>query len=156
SFVALSFAWIMPGLTQSVLALAGMRWAFFFMLAVACFAQGRGLSGLFLGAFLLELGAGIGTYFADFRTVFIISFFAALASGTRISSRALLGASVLATLAVALAIVWTAVKGEYRSFVSGGEAAQIVTVDYTTRLAKFYELAANLDIETLTSATDQL
>src|SRR5262249_62283578 len=41
SFVALSLAWIVPGLTQPVLALAGMRWVFFFMLAVACFAQGR-------------------------------------------------------------------------------------------------------------------
>jgi hypothetical protein len=88
--------------------------------------------------------------------VFFITFFAALTSGIRIPSRALLGAGVLATLVVALAIVWTAVKGEYRSFISGGEAAQIVTVDYTTRLAKLYELVANLDIETLTSAAHQL
>lgn len=155
SFVALSFAWIMPGLTQPVLALAGMRWAFFFMLAVASFARGRGLSGLFLAAFVFELAAGIGSYFADFRTVFFITFFAALASGTRIQLRALLVAGVLASLVVVLAVLWTAVKGEYRFFVSGGEAAQIVTVDYTTRLAKLYELVANLDIETLTSAADQ-
>jgi hypothetical protein len=155
-FAALSVAWVMPGLTQPVLALVGMRWAFFFMFAVACFAQGRGLSGLFMAAFAFELAAGLGSYFADFRTVFIITFFAALASGTRISSRALLGAGVLSAVVVVLAVVWTAIKGEYRSFVSGGEAAQIVTVDFVTRLAKLYELAANLDVETLISAADQL
>ena len=52
--------------------------------------------------------------------------------------------------------MWTAVKGEYRIFVSGGQAAQIVTVDYTTRLAKLYELVANLDLDALANAADQL
>src|SRR5262249_7647254 len=47
-------------------------------------------------------------------------------------------------------------KVDYRAFVSGGLAAQIVNVDYTTRLAKLFELVANLDIEALTSAADQL
>ena len=156
SFVALSFAWVMPGLSQPMLALSGMRWVFFFMLGVACFAQGKGFAGLFLAAFAVELAAGLGTYFADFKTVFVITFFAALASGTRVSSKALLGTGVLALLVVALAIVWTAVKGEYRIFVSGGQAAQIVAVDLVPRLAKLYELAANLDAEALTGAFDQL
>jgi hypothetical protein len=156
SFAALSFAWVMPGLTQPMLALAGMRWVFFFMLGVACFTQGRGLSGPFLAAFLLELSAGIGTYFSDFKTVFFITFFAALASRTRLSPRTLLGTGLLFVMAVTLAVVWGAIKGEYRTFVSGGEAAQIVTVDYTTRLTKLYELAAGLDSERLTSAVNQL
>ena len=112
--------------------------------------------GLFLAAFPFELAAGLGTYFADFKTVFFITLFAALASGTRVSSRALFGAGVLALLVVALAIVWTAVKGEYRVFVSGGQTEQIVAVDLVSRLAKLYELAANLDAETLSSAVDQL
>jgi hypothetical protein len=88
--------------------------------------------------------------------VFVITFLAALASGTRLSSRMLLGAGVLAIVVVSLAVVWTATKADYRSFVSGGDAGQIITVDYTTRLTKLYELAANLDIETLTNATNQL
>jgi hypothetical protein len=155
-FVALSLAWILPGLTQPLVALANMRWAFFFMLAVACFAQGRSFSIPFLTAFLLELAVGLGSYFAEFRTVFFITFFAALASGTRISSRALLGASVLAVLVLVLAVVWTAIKADYRAFVSGGLEAQIVTVDYAVRLAKLHELTASLDREALASAVDQL
>jgi hypothetical protein len=156
SFVALSSTWILPGLSQPMMALSGMRWVFFFMLGVACFTQGKGFAGLFLVAFALELAAGLGTYFADFKTVFVITFFAALASGARPSSRALLGAGVLALLVVALAIVWTAVKGEYRIFVSGGQTAQVVTVDLISRLAKLYELAADLDVDSLTGAVDQL
>jgi hypothetical protein len=132
-----------------------MRWAFFFMLAVACFSQGRALRGVFPAVFLLELAAGIGSYFADFKTVFVITFFALLASGTRITGKALLGASAVGVLVISFAIVWTAVKVDYRAFVSGGQAAQIITVDYVTRIAKLYELAAALDMEALTNAVDQ-
>jgi hypothetical protein len=156
SFVALSFAWVMPGLTQPLMALSSMRWVFFFMLGVACFTQGKGFGGPLLAAFAIELAVGLGTYFADFKTVFVITFFAALTSGTRVSSRALLGAGVLAILVIGLAVVWTAVKGEYRIFVSGGQAAQVVAVDLVSRLVKLYELAANLNAETVSNAFDQL
>jgi len=156
SFVALSFAWVLPGLTQPALALAALRWAFFFMLAFAYFVHGRGRGRLFPIVFLIELATALGGYFSDFKAVFFITFFAILASGVRISARALLGSGVLAAGAVALGIVWTAVKGEYRVFVSGGQAAQIVTVDYATRLAKLYELVVNLDVDALMSAVDQL
>jgi hypothetical protein len=155
SFAALSFAWVMPGLSQPMLALAALRWAFFFMLAVAHFVRGRDRGRLFPLAFLFELAAGIGTYFGDFKTVFFITFFAALASGVRVSPRMMLGVGALVTLAVALGIAWTAVKGEFRIFVSGGVAEQIVTVDYMTRLAKLYELVSSLDLETLMNAADQ-
>jgi hypothetical protein len=153
--VAARLAGYVPGLTQPMLALAAMRWAFFFMLAVACFSQGRALRGVFPAVFLLELAAGIGSYFADFKTVFVITFFALLASGTRITGKALLGASAVGVLVISFAIVWTAVKVDYRAFVSGGQAAQIITVDYVTRIAKLYELAAALDMEALTNAVDQ-
>ena len=156
SFVALSFAWVMPGLTQPMLALAALRWAFFFMLALAHFVRGRGRGYLFPLAFLVELATGLGGYFSDFKTVFFITLFAALASGVRTSPKALLGSGVLASCAVVLGMLWTAIKGEYRIFVSGGQAAQIVTVDYGSRLAKLYELVANLDLDTLMSAADQL
>ena len=156
SFVALSCAWIMPGLSQPMMAVAGMRWVFFFMLGMTCFTQGKGFAGLFLAAFAVELAAGLGTYFADFKTVFVITFFAAVASGSRVAPRALLGTGVLALLVVALAIVWTAVKGEYRIFVSGGQEGQVVAVDFLSRLAKLYELAVNLDAESLTSGVNQL
>jgi hypothetical protein len=153
SFVALSFAWVLPGLSQPMLALAGLRWAFFFMLALAYFVRRRGR--FFPLAFLLELATGIGGYFSDFKTVFFITLFAVLASGVRLSPKTLLSSGVMTALALAFGIVWTAVKGEFRTFVSGGQAEQIVTVDYAARIAKLYELVADLDGRALADATDQ-
>jgi hypothetical protein len=156
SFAALSFAWVFPGLYQPMLALAALRWAFFFMLAFAYFVHRRNRGRLFPLAFLFELVAGIGGYFADFKTVLIVTLFALLASGVRVAPMRVLGSGVLASLTVALGIVWTAIKGEFRGFISGGQAEQVVTVDYTTRLAKLYELVSNLGLDALMSAADQL
>lgn len=155
-FLALSFARVLPGLTQPMLALAALRWAFFFMLAFAHFAHGRHRGWLFPLAFLLELATGIGGYFSDFKTVFFVTLCAVLASRVPASPRMVLGAGALAVVTVALGIAWTAVKGEFRGFVSGGQAAQIVTVDYMTRVAKLYELVADLDLDALMNATGQL
>jgi hypothetical protein len=105
--------------------------------------------------FLLELATAIGGYFSDFKTVFFVTLFAALACGIRISSRTLLSAGMLVALVVSLSIVWTAVKGEFRTFVAGGQAEQIVTVDYVSRLAKLYELVTSLDLAALVNAADQ-
>jgi hypothetical protein len=154
-FLALSFAWVLPGLSQPLLALAALRWAFFFMLAFAYFLRGRDGGRLFPLVFLFELATGIGGYFSDFKTVFFMTLFAALASGVRVAPKALLGSGALLVVAVALGIVWTAVKGEFRTFVAGGQAEQIVTVDYVTRLAKLHELVANLNLDALTDGTDR-
>ena len=112
SFLALSFAWVMPGLTQPMLALAALRWAFFFMLARRLFRSGaEAWRASFSLAFAVELATGIGAYFSDFKTVFLRHAVCRPRSGTRVSSRSLRRGSCSALLVVALAIVWTAVKG---------------------------------------------
>jgi hypothetical protein len=155
SFFALNFAWVVPGLSQPMLALAAMRWAFFFMLAFAYFVRGPGGGRLFPMVFLFELATSVGGYFSDFKTVFFVTLFAALASRIRLSLRALLGCGALVIAVVALGIVWSSIKGEYRTFVSGGHAQQIVTVDYLTRLGKLADLVGNLDGEALANGADQ-
>jgi hypothetical protein len=153
SLIAMSSAWVAPGLSQPMLALATLRWAFFFMLAFAHFVRDRGL--LFPFVFLLELATSIGGYFSDFKTVFFVTLFAMLAR-SRISLRAQLSAGVLAVLTGTFGVLWTAVKTEYRVFASGGHAEQVVTVDYAARLGKLYELIAKLDFQALPEAADQL
>jgi hypothetical protein len=106
-----------------MLALAALRWAFFFMLALAYFVHGWGRGPLFPIAFLLELATGLGGYFSDFKTVFFVTVLCAShpASGF-VQNAARLG--VMVVLTVTLGMVWTAVKGEYRTFVSGGRRSR--------------------------------
>ncbi len=155
AFVALSFAYVVPDLSQPLLALASIKWALFYMLAYAAFAGRRG-APYFIGAFALELAQGIGGYFSDFKTGIFFALFAAIASGVRMSASRLLGLGALSALLLTLGIAWTAVKTEYRSIVSGGAAAQVVTIGYEQRLEKLYELVEQLDLNALSGAADQM
>ena len=156
AFIAQSLAWVIPGLSQPLLAMAGLKWAFFFMLAYASFMQQTGAKHYFVAAFALELALGIGGYFSDFKTVMFFTLFAVMASGVRISPPTLIGFGVLGAMALAFGLVWTAIKGEYRSFVSQGQRAQIVEVGYVERLNKISELVGELDLTSLEFAADKM
>jgi hypothetical protein len=156
AFVALAFAYVVPGLSQPLIALADIKWAFFYILAYASFVRGLGGGPYFIGAFALELAQGIGGYFSDFKSAFLFTLFAAVASGVRMSVSRLFGVAALSALLATFGIAWTAVKSEYRGYVSGGQAAQIVTVDYVTRAGKLYDLVRKLDLDAFNSGADQL
>lgn len=144
SFVATGSAWVVPGLTQVLLAVAGTKWIFFFLLAFAAFAQRRPAHPIFLAAFAFELALGIGGFFSDFKTVFIFVALAAFAANVRVSTGGWIGGAMLAVVVVLLGITWTAVKPEYRTFVSSGTGSQLVTIDYSTRMTKLLDLVQAL------------
>jgi hypothetical protein len=143
-----------PGLSQPLLAAAQLKWAFFWILAYATFVRPNGERKYLLFAFLLEFFLGLGGYFSDFKTVFFITILAIFAARMRISGRRLLSLAVLAGLLLTLAVVWTAVKKEYRLILSGGELAQILALDYGDRITDLAGLVANLKAEQLANAAD--
>ena len=156
AYLALAFAWVVPGLSQPMLAVAGLRWAFYFMLAYAALVRGQGASFYFMAAFGLELVMGIGGFFSDFKTVLFFTAFAFIASGIRFSGSSIAGLTGLGSLLLAFGIVWTAVKGDFRTFVSGGKESQTVEVDYVTRMTKLGELVGALDGSALGNAVDEM
>jgi hypothetical protein len=151
----LTVAWNVPGLTQPALALAGMKWAAFFAFAYVCLSRKEGLL-LLLIAFLLECGFALGGYFAEFKTVFFVTLLALIAADTRISGRQAAFAGVLMGLLLLLSVVWTAVKVEYREYVSGGESAQIVVPGYLDRTAKLGEMVWGLSASDLGDGLEKL
>ena len=156
SILAQSVSIMIPGLSQPLLAFASLKWAFFWILAYATFSQ-PGTNRLYwLFAFALEMILGIGGYFADFRTPLAFTLLAAAAAGVRLSIRNYLALMSLVAVALTLAIVWSAVKVEYRSFVSGGEREQIVTEGYTERMRKLADLVSQMDGSDLADGLDSL
>lgn len=161
SFVSLSLVWVVPGLSQVMLAVAAMRWAFFFVLAYAAFAQGGLAQGGLASPYLLvafgaELAVSLGNYFSDFRTVFLFTICTAFASGLRMTARVQATLAVLVGALLCLGIVWTGIKEDYRSFVAEGRKEQVVTIDYVTRMAKLGELAGALDARAVAAGFDKM
>lgn len=154
--LAQASTWVIPGLSQPLLALASLKWAFYWMLAYATFAQ-SGTSRLYwLLAFGLEILLGLGGYFSDFKTPLIFTLLAAMTARVRLSAGRYLVLLSLAAVTLILGVAWTAVKVEYRDFVSGGEKAQVVTVAYPERMAKLAELVTQLDGNAMADASEQL
>lgn len=152
--VASVLARLVPSLSQPLLALASMKWAFYFMLTYATFIAPAIKRQPWLIAFAVELILGIGGYFSDFKTVLFVSMLAIAAVGVRFTLARIMVLSGLAALTLMLAVVWTGVKVEYRKFVSEGEQAQVVTVDYMTRMSKLVELVSDLDDRGFARAID--
>jgi hypothetical protein len=151
-----SVAWVIPGLAQPLLALATLKWAFYWMLAYATFVQFSTSRLYWLLAFGLEMLIGLGGYFSDFKTVLFFTLMAVAAAGVRLSVRHYLGFLALATAALSLALVWTAVKGDYRKFVNAGTNQQIVTVGYLEGMSKLADLVTNLDGDAMSAAAENL
>ncbi|MFT3722163.1 MAG: hypothetical protein QM773_01150 [Hyphomonadaceae bacterium] len=145
-----------PAITQILNGLDALHWASFFMLAVAHFNHGRSAGWWFPAAFAFELVGSLGGYFSDFQTVFIVTFLALMMAGGNFSPTRVVGAGFVAMAALGLAVVWTAIKSDYRSYVSGGEQAQVVRVDYPERIQKLGELVGELDQKRLDQAVQDL
>jgi hypothetical protein len=156
SFVAQSLAYVRPELSQPLLALAGLKWAFYWILAHVAITRGGVVRSLWLLFFVFELGFGIVGYFSDFKTVLFFTMLAVLSSGVRMTATRIVMLIILLTVAVTFAVAWTAIKTEQRKFLSQDERAQVVAVTATESWNNILELAGKLDGEQMLKASGML
>lgn len=133
-----------PGLAQIALAASNIKWAIFFMLAYVCFLR-RSFLYLLMMAFVIELLLGVGSYFSDFKTVFFVTMLAYIMVGRHFSLRQYLTLGVMTGVLIWMSLLWTAVKVDYRSYLSNSVQAQIVTRDYGERINRLFDMVSSLD-----------
>jgi hypothetical protein len=155
-YVAVALAWSQSGLTQFMLAVANLKWAFFFMLAFAAIARGAYWTPYLVLPFFGEFILSVGGFFSDFKTVFIVSLLAFSAASLRFTIRSGIVMVLFAFVLVIMGAAWSSVKTDYRHFASGGTNSQAVVVDYQTRVSKLASLVCDLDGGALSSGLDQL
>jgi len=106
--------------------------------------------------FILELALGFGGYFSEFRTILVMSLLALIPAGLRWNVSRIINLAGVAALILGLGVVWTAIKPEYRDFLSQGERAQVVYVNYQDSLAYAMSLASALTGDDLVKAANAL
>jgi hypothetical protein len=144
-----------PGLSQPLLVLASFKWAAFFMLTFATFSRPDTSRALWGVAFLTELLMSLGGYFSSFKFVLLFTLLALISAHIKLTVRKAIFGGFFAVVIIIVGVVWTAVKVEYRSFLSGGEASQLVVVDYQQSVDKLIDLISALDAEELNQATNE-
>lgn len=152
--VAQAGAYIVPGLSQPLLALAQFKWAGFVIITMSTFAVPGRSKLVWLVIFSVELALSFGGYFANFKDVFFFTFIGLAAAGVRVKPSQVIGGTVGVVLLLVLGVTWSAIKTDYREFVSGGDSNQTVQVGYNEQISKLVDLVERLDRERVTRATD--
>ena len=146
----------LPGLGQLLLALASLKWAAYWIFTYVTFTRTDGRPILWVIVFALELALGFGGYFSEFKTTLIMTILALVSGGLRTNALRLFGFMGVAALTLGLAIVWTAIKPDYRDFLSQGERAQVIYVNYAESVAYAASLIGKLDLSALEKAANDL
>jgi hypothetical protein len=114
-----ALAGVNEGLRQPFLAASRVEWVGAFLLTYVCAVQRRGLAYILLVT-IFEVVKGFTGFFADFKEIFIILFVAFAAGTPRLGPRAAMTGVVLAGIVLLLGAFWSAVKTDYRKYVSQG------------------------------------
>ena len=136
-------AWLVPSLRQPILVLGGLRWVAAFIILWLSVTR-NDLRLLAATVVLVETVIGLGSYFSDFKTVYILGAVALLSVRSRSSRIAWAGLAVVGVVAIGLGVFWQAVKADYRPFLSQGERSQAVLASPSERYAFLVERTLNL------------
>jgi len=148
-------AYMVSGLAEPVNGLVLLRWVVVYLLAYTVFVRQRGYQELSI-VVGIEITIGFLGFFADFKTVLIVVFLAATAApdvlgGVRIRTLAAFG-----VLAIALAVVWSSIKIDYRNFLNQGSRGQVILVSTGDQLAKLANLLGDLTLEQVRTGGETL
>lgn len=132
------------GLDQPMEAAARIKIVALFVLATYVFTSGRGGKFL-LAAIVFEILVGFTGFLSDFRGVFIYIAIAAMAARIKWTGTATVGGLVWIGVLLSLALFWTSVKQEYRTYVTGDdEHTQAIKVSLEDRMGYLGEKFANI------------
>jgi hypothetical protein len=146
---------ISPGLAQPAITIASLKSIALIMLFVTTLSSERGLPWA-LAAVAIEAGSGFLGFFSGFKEVFFIFFLSAISARVRLKIPTLITSAIASVFLVVLMLFWTAIKTEYREFVSGGSSAQIVSTPISDRIQFLLGRALSPDEISWAAAGDQL
>lgn len=154
--IAAFLAGLFPGLSQPLLSLVYLKWVAYVILTLSTFFRSDSSKSLWFVVFLLEIVLSLGDYFSSFKFVFIFTFLSIATVQTKFSVRMKFLLGAVAIVALVFGSVWSSIKSDYRNFVSLGQQAQIVKVDYLEQITKLAELISPMDWVDLLNGFDIL
>jgi hypothetical protein len=125
--------YLSPGLQQPVLAFALLKFVFLYLLAATVFGLQRGYGWLIL-AVSVELVNGITGFFSDYKEAFFIVLIALASGREKLNAKLMIAGGTVMVLVIWFSLVWTAIKPEYRQWVSENTGAQTVVRPFGERV----------------------
>ena len=126
-----------------------------FMLAYWCLLHRR-QSHVLVATILFEIGFGMTGFFAEFKNSALTLIVAALAARPRLRPRDILVVLMAGGLFLMVAIFWSAIKPDFRSFLNKGTGAQVQLVPMADRLEYLVNVAGKFDAAQFSDGFDRL
>ena len=141
------------GIAQFLLALKLIRWVLFFLLTFACLSQEEGYRFLIV-AIVVETIVGLLGFWGSFKEFFPIFVVAYLGARRGFRPKEFATTFVVFALVLFLGLFWTAIKPDYRDFLTGGQRTQRIVVPMSAQAVKIVELAGEVDSRDLQEAVE--
>ena len=155
SYACAELAIRIPAVTQLLFAITNVKWTMAFMLLYSVSVQHRGYV-FALAAVSVELLSGILGYFAGFKGVFFVLLIVSLTSAAALRGKRLLAICGVAVALLMTGLIWTAVKSDYREFLTQGLRSQEVLVPVEDRVGKLQDLLSDFRWDQLGEAAEAL
>lgn len=141
--VVSQYAWVFKSVTQILIAVVSVKWAFFFLLGYLVVQRNQRYL-YFLTAIAIEFIGGIG-FFSGFKVVLFVTLLVIFTVRFQLRpSTVVMGAVLLAALML-FSATWTSIKNEYRSFLNQGSGSQETVVSRSEQINGLVELVTGLE-----------
>lgn len=148
-------AFLFGGLTQIIFSLVKIKWILFLLFGFQCFLKDENKKMFYLFV-VLEFLSGFLSFFSDFKTVIFYLAVLILTLVDKLSFKQIFSVIVIGILLGFFGLIWTNVKGEYRSFLNSGSSQQVVGVESDAALNKLYDLSSEVNDEKLNGSVVQM
>jgi hypothetical protein len=125
---------------QLLLAITHLKWVLLTLLIVHTIAVDNNRTLVVL-LVLIEILLSFSGFWAAFKDYILVALGAYLMFSPRLSLKTYFILSIVFSVSLFFAVVWTYSKGEYRKYLTGGERTQfIIEQDNLSNIQKFYEI----------------
>ncbi len=132
-YVLSGLMWRSGGFAQVLGAASEIKSAGLFILTFWVLTRGTGHS-IWAAIVAVDVAFGMTGFFAEFKNSILSVLIAAIAAKPRLRAGDMLSVAAAVALLLSVAIFWSAVKADYRSFVNQGTGAQVVSVPLADRV----------------------
>ena len=145
----------LPGINTIVVAFTKLKWGLLLVTFVYAMAYEESKK-LFYIILTIEIFLGFTGYFSGFKDFIIIIVLGLLSVKVELDSKSLVRFSFIFVIVLAFGLVWTAIKMDFREYLSGGTETQAVVVSKTEAIGQLFTELSSVTLEDMSLATDDL
>jgi len=143
-----SMAFLFGGLTQVIFSFVKVKWLLFLLFGYQCILKNENKKLFFLFV-AFEFLTGFLGFFSDFKTVIFFLLILGISLVEKLDFKYIFFMVALGGGLAFFSLGWSAIKGDYRSFLNGGEQSQSVVVEKDQALDKLLDLSKTVNTQTL-------